>query len=77
MRGKLHDMLMFSGSIGVRTVSMLQYQFEQTTDSTVSLLQYHGWLFEATGKCTAIPQGGNASNPRTCATVFQCAVKQG
>ena len=47
------------------------------TDSKELQCAYHGWLFESSGKCTAIPQGGNANNPRTCATVYQCAVKQG
>ena len=47
------------------------------TDSKELQCAYHGWCFEASGKCTAIPQGGNANNPRTCATVYQCAVKQG
>ena len=64
-------------SVNDPTVSMLQYRFDHTSDPTVSMLQYHGWAFEASGKCTAIPQGGNANNPRTCATVYQCAVKQG
>ena len=47
------------------------------TDNKELQCAYHGWCFEASGKCTAIPQGGNANNPRTCATVYQCAVKQG
>ena len=38
---------------------------------------YHGWNFNSSGKCTAIPQGGNMNNPRTCAKVYQCAVSQG
>ena len=47
------------------------------TDNKELQCAYHGWCFESSGKCTAIPQGGNASNPRTWATVYQCAVKQG
>ena len=47
------------------------------TDNKELQCAYHGWLFESSGKCTAIPQGGNVNNPRTCATVYQCAVKQG
>ena len=47
------------------------------TDAKELQCAYHGWCFEASGKCTAIPQGGNASNPRTWATVYQCTVKQG
>lgn len=47
------------------------------TDNKELQCAYHGWCFERSGKCTAIPQGGNASNPRTWATVYQCAVKQG
>lgn len=47
------------------------------TDAKELQCAYHGWCFESSGKCTAIPQGGNANNPRTSATVYQCAVKQG
>ncbi|KAL3140600.1 hypothetical protein ABBQ32_005170 [Trebouxia sp. C0010 RCD-2024] len=47
------------------------------TDAKELQCAYHGWCFEASGKCTAIPQGGNVNNPRTFATVYQCAVKQG
>lgn len=38
---------------------------------------YHGWSFSSTGRCEVLPQGGNRSNPRTCATVFPSTVKQG
>lgn len=47
------------------------------TDAKELQCAYHGWCFEASGKCTAIPQGGNANNPRTSATVYPCTVKQG
>ncbi|KAK9812641.1 hypothetical protein WJX72_001174 [[Myrmecia] bisecta] len=38
---------------------------------------YHGWEFDGAGTCTAIPQGGQVNNPRTHATAYPCAVKQG
>lgn len=38
---------------------------------------YHGWAFSGSGKCMAIPQGGDPSNPRSAATAYPCVVKQG
>lgn len=38
---------------------------------------YHGWRFDATGTCTAIPQGGDCKDPRTAATALPCVVRQG
>lgn len=38
---------------------------------------YHGWRFEGGGRCTTMPQGGDPSAPRSCATAYQCIVKQG
>lgn len=48
-----------------------------TTDSQQLSCAYHGWQFNSTGHCTVIPQGGDFSSPRACATVYQCVVKQG
>jgi len=48
-----------------------------TTDTHQLSCAYHGWQFSGTGNCTVIPQGGDVSSPRACATVYQCAVKQG
>ena len=36
-----------------------------------------GWQFKGCGTCTVMPQGGDPSAPRACATAFQCAEKQG
>jgi phenylpropionate dioxygenase-like ring-hydroxylating dioxygenase large terminal subunit len=38
---------------------------------------YHGWQFSGDGACTLIPQGGETSNPRACATAYQCEERQG
>lgn len=38
---------------------------------------YHGWEFEGSGSCVAIPQGGNPRNPRACAVAYQAAERQG
>lgn len=35
-----------------------------------------GWRFASDGECKTIPQGGDPSNPRACATAYQCTVKQ-
>jgi len=37
---------------------------------------YHGWQFESSGKCTAIPEGG-AMDHRCDALVYPSAIKQG
>ena len=38
---------------------------------------YHGWEFEGSGSCVAIPQGGNPRNSRACAVAYQTAERQG
>ena len=35
-----------------------------------------GWAFNASGRCEAIPQGGNPASARACAVSYPCTVRQ-
>ncbi|PSC75151.1 Pheophorbide a oxygenase [Micractinium conductrix] len=48
-----------------------------TPDGNEIQCAYHGWQFEGCGACTLMPQGGDPTAARACATAYCCAERQG